>query len=168
MPRIQYLEQRSGIFHHGSRRGAGIVELSPLSHVGTLQAARDRLLRTTVHGVQPAIYEIELRIDRALVVPDLHQVNHSWLKLVDQLHYDIGFLTGDERGLVLDDAAPAGSNEEAGVRTLCGLLMGKGLDSLAYRNMHEDPGSWSFIVLYPGYSRILGVHPLEDERAPGP
>lgn len=87
---------------------------------------------------------------------------HSWLKLVDALHYGrTKALSTDERNLVLQAAAPAGSDGEAGAAALCGILKGKGYDSIVYRNLHEDPGSLSVIALAPACVTIMAVQEMD-------
>jgi len=149
---------------HASRFDGRIAVFAPLSHFGTKEAALHRARAGVFEGADRALlYEVSLAIRRPLPMLDLRQTVHSWLKLADALHYGRPkILSAEDRIAILDASAPAGSNGEAATATLCRLLMEKGYDSIAYRNVHEDPGSLSFIILDPAQATVLSVREVAD------
>jgi hypothetical protein len=104
---------------------------------------------------QPTVYEAEILPLKPLEIADgLHDTDH---------------LTGEllARGLVTQAQATAmliGELEPFDV------LQGQGIDALAYRNTHEDPGSLSIVPLTEGVVRLIGVTATADSgtRPKGP
>lgn len=142
-----------------------ILQFLPLAHFGTEEAARHRA--QVKHPGRAFLYEVELDFRKSLQVPDLSSDiksgEHHWMRLVDQLHYDVRpkTITSDERNLVF--AAGRGGqtlHDRDADACLARVLVGKGIDALAYQNGFEDPGSTSWILMDPMRLKILEVSEL--------
>ena len=149
--------------YHASREPEEIDRFHLLSHFGTLKAALDRARSGAMAGIEdPLVYKVELTFDRPLVIGDLFQTNHSWLKLTDHLYYDGNVIGNDERNEIFDAAAPAGSNASGGNEALCRILRNKGYGAIVYRNDHEDRGSTSVIAIDDECVEIVEVVRLSE------
>lgn len=153
---------------------AGIALFRELSHFGTREAA---LQRATLWDAA-FLYRVALTGQRILRVPDFSPADdrgavHSWMRLTDQLHYDVRprALSSENRNAVFD--AGVLSSEGGATRfddglagaCLAGLLL-KRWDLLAYENKVEDPGSLAFILLDPACVKILSVQPIRSLESP--
>jgi predicted benzoate:H+ symporter BenE len=69
-------------------------------------------------------------------------------------------LSAQERDRILAAAAPAGANSAAGAAALVAALRARGIETLAYANRFEDPGSTSWIITAPAQVTILARHTL--------
>jgi hypothetical protein len=126
---------------------------APLTHFGSREAALHRARGLAETGLPVTLYEVQLALGAVRQISDLpsgdRSAHHSWLRLTDHLHYDTRprVLSAQERDQILLAAAPAGSNSAAGMATLVAILRARGIDTLAYANRFEDPGSLSWIIL---------------------
>lgn len=170
---------RVTVFHASS--SADIQQFLPLSHFGTLAAARDR---SRVCG-GAHLYTVMLDFSKVLQVPDFtlsdgRSGQHTWMRLVDQLHYDIKprAITADQRSSVFIAGTPRSEggkvtyNDQAACHALADILS-KRWDVLSYRNRFEDAGSTSFVVLNPACCQItsrelLTTDPKPAARGPRP
>ncbi len=148
-------------FYHASRASEEIDDFHLLSHFGTLKAALDRCASRVMDNVDdPYIYKVLIDVENPLMISDLFETNHSWLKLTDYLYYKKKVLSADERGLVFDAAAPSGTNTDPANKALCQILLDRGYDAITYKNMHEDRGSLSVITL-----DTTSIHVLDYVRS---
>jgi hypothetical protein len=143
----------------------------PFSHFGSLNAARDRgregfQLKQPYVSSPLTIYEVELDINNPLTVPDLKvgdsTARHSWLKLADQLYYDLKVIQSSERDDVIRTGQSMG--DTAGYFELKNILEKYGYDGLVYINKFEDPGSLSYVILDSHQARIIDEFPLTPSK----
>lgn len=161
------LAEKNSTFFHASKR-SDIDRFFPLSHFGTVKAAQDRAKSWD----EAHLYEVEIDFTKALRVPDFMPSDnrsglHTWMRLVDQLHYDVKpkAITSEQRGAVFSAGAPRveGSrtvyDDQAACQALATMLSAR-WDALVYVNEFEDVGSTSLILLNPDKCRILSCEPL--------
>lgn len=160
MKRLAATPGRIRAYHASSE--PDLASFAPLSHFGTRAAALARARSSGKIGQTMILYQVELELGSVLRIPDLaasgpRSALHSWLRLVDHLHYDVSppAFSTTERDEILIAAAPAGQDATAGTEALIRILSARGIDALAYVNQFEDPGSTSWIVLRPTQVRIL-------------
>lgn len=161
-------------FHASS--DPSIEAFRSLTHFGTETAARHRASMKSLEG--GTLYEVEFDVCAVLNVPDLSNSiksgEHTWIRLVDQLYYDLRprILSADERISVFEAGRGAGLEAERSASAcMAALLRAKGYDAIAYLNDFEDPGSTSWIVLAPDRLRIISVSGTTDpspRRGPRP
>ena len=149
------------VAYHSSPE-SDITVFAPLSHFGTRQAAVARAQSSIRAGRTSTLYEARLDLGSILRISDLplHESRtplHSWLRLIDHLHYDTmpAVLSDGERATILAAAAPFGRNAHGGIAALVLTLIDHGIDTLAYVNLFEDAGSVSWIVLHPDRVSII-------------
>ena len=163
--------------YHASPR-ADLATFRPLTHLGTRDAALDRARRWE----SALLYSVELDASKILRVPDFmpsdnRSALHTWMRLVDQLHYDVKprVLSAQDRADVFAAGRPTtvGSrtvfDDEAACAKLAQLLSGR-WDALSYINEFEDRGSVSYIILDPARVKITGMEALgvPPARSPSP
>lgn len=141
----------------------------PLTHFGTELAASQRamtVLNDWKRAPEPTHYDIDgpvyperikwmhpvrLDIKNPLRIRDGVALEHTPLKLADMLYYDLRVISDYERGMIFK-AGEFGlnrNNVKAASAEIVRLLSAKGYDGFVYRNLHEDPGSESFVNFYP-------------------
>lgn len=158
------------LFHASPR--ADLAAFRPLTHVGTRDAALHRARRWG----DAWLYTVDLDATKVLRVPDFmpsdnRSALHTWMNLVDQLHYDVKprVLSAQERDAVFDAGRPRTVegrtvfDDEAACAKLADLLRTR-WDALAYVNEFEDRGSISYIVLEPARAKITSI----EEVGPSP
>lgn len=164
--------------YHASPR-ADLAAFRPLTHLGTRDAALHRARRWE----DAWLYSVDLDVAKVLRVPDFmpsdnRSALHSWMSLVDQLHYDVKprVLSAQERVAVFGAGRPrtfegrAIFDDEAACAKLADLLRTR-WDALSYVNEFEDRGSVSYIVLEPARAKITGIEKIGDpapKRSPAP
>lgn len=131
---------------HGTDREFEIPR--PLTHLGTQEAA---LAAPSFRGVLMAF---RLLVDRPLAVPDTAGGGDAWYWL--RWAVDRGLLEGIEF-----ERWERRPTDEAAAR----LLLSTGHDTLVYRNLYEDAGSLSWVVLNPARATRL---PHENLPVLGP
>jgi hypothetical protein len=152
---------------HASRAAERLTTFAPLSHFGTLAAARQRAdSRVFLGAPRRTLYEVSLSVVAPLRVRDVAEVVHTWMKLVDLLYYTHGVITAAERNAVFSAAGPDAKDSSAGTSTLVEILQRHGIDSLVYRNQHENAGEDSWIVVAPSHVTVHAVRDL-GALAPG-
>lgn len=145
-------------FYHASRSDQVIEAFQPFTHFGTKRAALSRACGVTFDGVEAfRLYEVTLKIQNPLAIKDFSYGNHGWLRLVDALHYTKKIFSIDDRQAVFSAGA---ISEDQAFKQIRDLLTAKGFDGLNYKNWHEDPGSISYIVLYPEQVEIKSLETL--------
>ena len=150
----------SVIAYHASVQGA-LSAFVPLTHFGSREAALHRARGLAETGQPVTLYEVRLVIGALRQISDLpsgdRSARHSWLRLADHLHYDTSprVISAQERDRILAAAAPAGSKSAAGITMLVAILRARGIDTLAYANRFEDPGSISWIITDPAQVTII-------------
>ena len=142
-----------------------VEQFRPLSHFGTLEAARDRAANASFADLKLHLYEVVLTFAKVLDLPDLNDSvrgsTHSWLRLADQLHYDVRpkRLTAGERDAVF---AAGQQGDEAARQCLSEMLMASGWSAIRYKNNFEGIGAASWMNLTSSSVRIVSVRPWEQ------
>jgi hypothetical protein len=150
----------SVIAYHASVQDA-LPAFVPLTHFGSREAALHRARGLAQTGRPVTLYEVRLSLGTIRQISDLpsgdRSAHHSWLRLTDHLHYDTRprIISASERERILGAAAPAGANSPAGITALVTILRTHGIDTLAYANRFEDPGSISWIITDPAQVAII-------------
>lgn len=160
-------DQSKPTFFHASKR-SDIDRFLPLSHFGTIEAARDR----SESWDEAHLYEVELDYAKVLRVPDFMPSDnrsglHTWMRPVDQLHYDVKpkAISSEQRNAVFAAGAPRHEgnrtvyDDKAACQALAEML-GSRWEALVYINEFEDAGSTSLILLDPDKCRILSYEPI--------
>ena len=140
-----------------------------LTHFGTQAAAdqrADTVLRDWKRMPDPTHYDadgpvyadrfkwlhpVHLNLQNPLRIHDGVALEHSPIALADMLFYDLRVIYDHERSLIFR-AGKFGQNlsdNRAAAAEIVRLLSAKGYDGFVYRNLHEDPGSESFVNFYP-------------------
>lgn len=142
-----------------------ILQFLPLAHFGTEEAARHRA--QVKHAGRAFLYEVEFDFRESLMAPDLaneiRSGEHHWMRLVDQLYYDVRpkVITSDERDAVFAVGRGGQPRYDRDASTcLAKILVGKGIDAITYKNEFEDAGSTSWILLDPRHLTIVDVSEL--------
>lgn len=141
------------VLYHVSRHPSPLSALAPLSHLGVLQAARERAVASVMVGHPRTCYRVRLEVQRPALVSDYDWGGHSWARLVDDLHYTRRLLSGAERSAVF--AAGAAGGDAAAAQALAAMLGARGYDGLVYHNAHEARGTASWVCLHPEQTEIL-------------
>lgn len=132
------------------------------THFGSLKAARERVRdvgelpdesRGFTSGPQqgrPLIYHVRLAIRKPLMIED------GWQDLEDQIEglLRLGHITQEQADYLRSDEAHM---QHVDPET---LLKQRGYDGAIYKNLHEDPGSLSYVPWYREQITILDVEPL--------
>lgn len=131
------------LVHHATRSDFPVSEFAPFSHFGTLNAARERAEgigphRRDVSGVRliSAFLDIRNPLD-VCDINDVHDVTRL-IAVIGAAAPDLGL-----DGLLEDEERDDDEVLEAVARR----LLAAGHDGLVYRNLHEDPGSLSWVIL---------------------
>lgn len=164
MPRRTTFELPPRRTYHVSRTPEPLQSFLPMSHFGTAKAALDRARGITVQAAGAAtLHEVELEVRRGLRIGEADGIGHTWLRLVDMLHYETRAITSADREAVFAAAGPLdGTGDRAAFEAIAAILRRKGYDSMCYTNWHEDFGRLSWISLDATQVRILRAAPVAD------
>lgn len=148
------------LVHHATREwGFDASELAPFTHFGTRSAARQRMFEWGGARLISGLLDIR----RPLYLPDLND-NHG----VDRL---LGLISASEAGPLFGaevrDRILAHERETGeGFELLARTLRAAGYDGVGYRNLHEDPGSMSWMITSPDQLRLVRDGPIEGSLDP--
>ena len=148
------------LVHHATREwGFDAGEIAPFTHFGTRSAARQRMFEWGGARLISGLLDIK----RPLYLPDLND-NHG----LDRL---LGLIAASEAGPAFGPAVRArvlAHEQEAGegFDLLAKVLSEAGYDGIGYRNLHEDPGSMSWMILLPDQLHVVRDGPIEGYRDP--
>lgn len=147
------------LVHHGTRGDFPIEELAPFSHFGTRTAAKARL--TGLGGEMPEearLISAFLDIRRPLYLADINDGHDAW-NLAELMaasdHASFGTLPEE-----LEDAD---DDPWEKIRTACRAA---GYDGFGYRNLHEDPGSMSWMILEASQVIVVRDGPAKESSDP--
>jgi len=150
---VSYTDGTPMPVYHASSSAEEFTQFKPLTHFGTAKAANDRIrdgkALTSDHYADHAnahrIYPVYLRIKNPLIINDGQYLNHTWTTIADMLCYDLKpkklRISAEERASIFTAKDHEGE--------LIRILQSKGYDGLVYQNIHEDPGSLSWVVFDP-------------------
>lgn len=146
------------LVHHGTRHRFALEEISLFSHFGTRTAAKARL--TGLGGEMPEEARLIsgfLDIRNPLYLPDLNDGHDAWN--IAQL------MAAVEPGLfsTLPGEVDEADEPWEALRDACRAA---GHDGFGYRNLHEDPGSMSWMILDPSQVIVLRDGPAAGSRDP--
>lgn len=130
------------LVHHATQKGFAIEDIAPFSHFGTRTAARAR------GGQDARLISAHLDIRKPLYIADIndeHSPQHI-AELIDAAAKGVITTPFDE----LFSLDP-GTMEEYIIED----LRSAGYDGLGYRNLHEDPGSISWMILDASQVMVL-------------
>jgi hypothetical protein len=148
------------LVHHATREwGFGPDELAPFTHFGTRSAARQRMFEWGGSRLISGLLDIQ----RPLYLPDLNDT-HS-------LDRFLGLIAASEAapafGREVRDRILARERETGeGAELLARTLRAAGYDGVGYRNLHEDPGSMSWMITSPDQLHVVRDGPIEGSRDP--
>jgi hypothetical protein len=150
------------LVHHATRSDFPIPEFAPFSHFGTLNAARSRAEgigphRRDVSGVRLVSAFLDIR--NPLDVCDINDT-HDVVRLVAVIGAAAPELELD--GLLEDEEM----DDDEVLATVAQRLLAAGHDGLVYRNLHEDPGSLSWVILDASQIVLMRDGPLGEASNP--
>lgn len=167
---VTHEDGRPMLVHHATRAGFRPEDIAPLSHFGTRQAARDRM------GGWRGTPDPEARVISGFL--DIR--SPLWCEDINDVHGLDHFMAIARRAGV-DSAGreriATAEEEGQGAQALVEALRSAGHDGLAYRNLHEDPGSVSWVLFEPdslipvAETRLADLHDpwsLDAEAWTGP
>ena len=148
------------LVHHATRDwGFDPSGLAPFTHFGTRSAARQRMFEWGGARLISGLLDIR----RPLYLPDLND-NHDLARL-------LGLIAASEAGPAFGpevrDRILAHEQETGeGFDLLAETLRAAGHDGIGYRNLHEDPGSMSWMILSPDQLHVVRDGPIEGSLDP--
>ena len=148
------------LVHHATREwGFDPSGIAPFTHFGTRSAARQRMFDRG--GVR--LISGLLDIKNPLYLPDLND-NHSLERL-------LGLIAASRAGSAFGPEVQArilAHEQETGegFDLLAETLRAAGHDGIGYRNLHEDPGSMSWMILSPDQLHVVRDGPIEGSFDP--
>jgi len=148
------------LVHHATREwGFEPSDLVPFTHFGTRSAARQRMFEWGGARLISGLLDIR----SPLYLPDIND-NHS----LDRL---LGLIAASEAGPAFGAEVRARilSHEQEtgeGFDLLATELRVAGYDGIGYRNLHEDPGSMSWMILNPDQLHVVRHGPIEGSLDP--
>jgi hypothetical protein len=150
------------LVHHATRADFPVREMAPFSHFGTLNAARERAEgigphRRDVSGVRLVSAFLDIR--NPLDVCDINDT-HDVVRLVSVIGAAAPELKLD--GLLDDEEM----DDDEVLATVAQRLLAAGHDGLVYRNLHEDPGSLSWVILDASQVIPMQDGPLSEAANP--
>ena len=132
------------IAYHGTN--ADITSFRPLTHFGSLTAAKDRIAYKKING---KIYKVDLDIQNPAIIKDFPGVHYP-----TQLAFGLRGAKIIDQEEMLTVTTLSGKPEQQ-TPILINLLKSKGYDGIAYKNRYEDKGHISYIILDPSQAKIV-------------
>lgn len=148
------------LFHGSNHR----VEMPyrALTHFGTELAANQRALSIAsrdrkwtketgwTHGDAVIwMHPVHVSIANPLRINDGVNLQHHPIKLADMLFYDLKVIRSEDRSAIFNAGKFSTLNDlPAATAEIIRILAEKGYDGFVYRNIHEDPGSTSWVNFY--------------------
>jgi hypothetical protein len=151
------------LVHHATCEQFECSDFAPFTHFGTRSAARERaggLPKRPEGADEVRLVSAWLDMRAPLLIDDVND-NHSPEHLAELIRAARPDLLTEEELAELFDMEP-GAAEEYLVET----LLEAGIDGLCYRNLHEDPGSLSWIILDAGQVIMQRDGPIGGSRDP--
>lgn len=146
------------LVHHGTAGSFAVEEMSPFSHFGTRTAAKARL--TGIGGAMPEEARLIsgfLDIRNPLYLPDLNDGHDAW---------NIAELMAAVEPDLFSSLPNVVGEADQPWETLRAACRAAGFDGFGYRNLHEDPGSMSWMILDPSQVIVLRDGPAAGSRDP--
>jgi len=152
------------LVHHATFSRFPVSAIAPLSHFGTRAAARERM--GGWHGDVPdgvRLISAFLDLRNPLWLSDLNDV-HDVRRLLNLIAFSEADKAFDDalRARILDHEQQTGE----GMEMLAICLREVGYDGIAYRNLHEDPGSISWVPTGPDQIVVVADGLLSESRDP--
>ena len=146
-------DDRILLVHHATNMDLAAETCLPLTHFGTRAAAKKR------KGGEARMISAFIEMRQPLQIPDIN--NSHDISLIAEL---VEAVRPGLTGLDTEDLAEL-EEEEIADALLTGLEAA-GFDGLAYRNLHEDPGSMSWMILHPSQVMVVAEGKAIDSRDP--
>ncbi len=144
-------EGESSVVHHASDQD--FDQFRPLSHFGTANAARARAVSVGQSSKEPKnLYSARIRTGNVVRIGDDTE-NHTPASILHSLH-KAGHVTVSHY-IKMDDKMRAASSEGERSKILTDFLKKRKINTIAYKNRVEDPGSTSYIITHPNQVRLL-------------
>lgn len=147
------------LVHHGTRGDFPIEELAPFSHFGTRTAAKARL--TGLGGDMPEdarLISAFLDIRRPLYLADINDGHDPW-----NIAELMASAEPESFSKLLENLEAEPDDPWREISDACRAA---GYDGFGYRNLHEDPGSMSWMILEASQVIVMRDGPAGDSSDP--
>ena len=149
------------LLHHATRNFNFTPEdMAPVSHFGTRQAARERIFDWPEARLITALLDIR----NPLEIPDINDVHtvEKFAQLIFSNPEAREKLGTEFLQNVIDAENTAGEGDEV----IFDAMRKAGYDGFFYRNLHEDPGSLSWVILDPAQIHVVRDGLAKDSLDP--
>jgi hypothetical protein len=144
-------EGESSVVHHASDQD--FDQFRPLSHFGTANAARARAVSNSSNASQPKnLYTARIKLGKVAHIVD-NGDNHSPESILHGLHM-AGHVTAAHYDKYYDKMRSATSHADK-TKIVLDVLKKRKINTIAYKNRVEDPGSRSYMITHPSQVRLI-------------